>query len=129
MNGGCSVGVRGTHVERCGTMEQLRSLLLDIERREQRPTLVSITHLASRAALVIGLGRGDSLLIYQSSSDPPYLSSRGSETSHGTVVYYYDDQWTEITNDRLIDREAAFRAVAVFFSTGTRDSRVTWGSD
>jgi hypothetical protein len=97
---------------------------------EEKPRLVSV-NLPDGTSLAVGLGRDESVLNFVSASaDPPYFTSKGTNSRDDKVVhFYYQDSWTEFPVKNLITISQAREAVRLFAKDGRRPQNVEWEID
>jgi hypothetical protein len=110
------------------SIEQLDEILDQLsEKSKEKPCLVDVI-IPSGDSLAIGLGAEDSLLSFVSSSgDPPYFISKGeSNDTENTVVFYWNEEWSEFPKSSLISIESARCAIREFVRTGKLSDEIIW---
>jgi len=102
----------------------LLSILDGLSRR--RPPLAVSLISPSAKTLVLGVGRKDSVVLFQASDDPPYFQSIGDRHCRGVILFDYGDQQTEFAQGAAVAYPAALRAAVEFFSTEERPTCLDW---
>ena len=85
-----------------GSIEELDSVIDQLERRAKRPLIVDVI-VAESGSVSLGLGRERTVVSFvPESQDPPYFHSIGTTEDGDDLIFFYYDEWTEFPRRQAI---------------------------
>jgi hypothetical protein len=92
----------------------------------EQPTMAEFYERETGHSLAIGLGRVDTVLTYQRSTDPPYFISRGNSCTAGTVSFCYGNEPSEYLASNVVPMADGLEALQYFVESRLMPPHIHW---
>jgi len=92
----------------------------------EQPTMAEFYERETGHSLAIGLGRVDTVLTYQRSTDPPYFISQGSSRIAGTVSFCYGNESSEYLASNVVPMSDGLEALRYFVEYRMKPPTIQW---
>jgi hypothetical protein len=107
--------------------EEASNLARDLQRANTNPpAIVEFFEPQSGKAFSIGVGRTDTVVMFQESLDPPYYISLGCSRDDGITSFCAGNEDTEFLNQNVVPFAAGVDALISFVRSRERPSNVEW---
>lgn len=105
---------------------KIPDLVTSLDATIPQPAMILIWRVGSEREIGIGLGREQTVITYQRSSEPPYFISQGEESDDEVEWFYFGDEQNEYLTSNLVPKSKMLPVLGSFLRTEDDPDEIDW---